>query len=282
MLVLGCHMSSVGGYALMVRQCKAMDANTLAFFTRNPRSGRCKPQDPMDISAATQLMRHYHIGPFVAHGPYIMNLCGRNEEVRGFSREVLEDDLRRLSVFPGGFYNIHPGSHVGQGVEQGIEYIAQALRKALEPDYPVTILLETMAGKGSEMGRSFEELRLILDAVGSPKVGICMDTCHVFDAGYDLAGNAAGVFEEFDRVIGLDRLKALHLNDSMSCCGSHKDRHERIGQGKIGIDAFQHILDDPALAGKPMILETPNNLDGYEREIKMLRRMGSIYKETTF
>lgn len=282
MLVLGCHMSSVSGYSTMVRQCKVMDANTLAFFTRNPRSGRCKPQDPIDVSNAAQLMRHYRIGPFVAHGPYIMNLCGRNEEVRGFSREVLEDDLRRLSVFPGNFYNIHPGSHVGQGVEQGIDYIAQALRKALEPDYPVTVLLETMAGKGSEMGRSFEEMRLILDAVGSPKVGICMDTCHVFDAGYDLAGNLDGILEEFDRVVGLDRLMALHLNDSMSPCGSHKDRHERIGQGKIGIEAFQRIVDHPSLAGKPMILETPNNLDGYEREIKMLRRMGSIYKETTF
>lgn len=282
MLVLGCHMSSVSGYGVMVRQCKVMDANTLAFFTRNPRSGRCKPQDPYDVSAALQLMHHYQIGPMVAHGPYIMNLCGRNEEVRGFAEKILEDDLRRLSVFPGSFYNIHPGNHVGQGVEQGIEYIAQALRKALAPDYPVTILLETMSGKGSEIGRSFEEMRMILDAVGNPKVGVCMDTCHVFDAGYDLAGNVAGVFEEFDRVVGLERLKALHLNDSMNSCGSHKDRHERIGQGKIGIDAFQYILDDPALNGKPMILETPNNLDGYEREIKMLRRMGSIYKETTF
>ncbi len=281
MLLLGCHLSAARGYSPMVRQAETMGANTFAFFTRNPRGARAKDDDPIDVAMAQKLLQCYCMGPFVAHGAYTMNLCGRSEEQRDFACKMLEDDLRKLSAFPGNFYNFHPGSHVGQGVEKGIEYIARALRKALEPDYPVTILLETMAGKGSEIGGNFEELRFLLDAVGSSRLGICMDTCHVSDAGYDLAENLDGVLEEFDRVIGLDRLKALHLNDSMNGCGSRKDRHERIGDGALGLETFRRIVNHPVLVGKPMILETPNELDGYQREIAMLRRLGSIYKENT-
>ena len=282
MLCIGCHLSAARGYTPMVRQSAVMDANTFAFFTRNPRGGRRKAGDSFDTEAARQMLAYYCFGPLVAHGPYIMNLCGRNEEVRSFSAEILEEDLRKLSELPGNYYNIHPGCHVGQGVEAGIDYIAKALRKALEPDYPVTVLLETMSGKGSEIGRSFEELRDILDAVGSDRLGVCLDTCHVNDAGYDLSGDLEGVLAEFDRVIGLDRLKALHLNDSMNVRGSHKDRHERIGQGTLGIETFQKIVTHPALVGKPMILETPNELDGYRREIFMLRRLSNgIEQEDT-
>ena len=255
----------------MIRQAMAMDADTFAFFTRNPRGSRSKKEDPTDSTAAVQMLRLGNFGPVVAHGAYTMNLCTAKPEDRAFAEEILADDLRRMAALPGNFYNFHPGSHVGQGTEQGIEQIAQALRRAMEPNYPVTVLLETMAGKGSEVGSSFEELRAILDAVGRDDLGVCLDTCHVYDAGYDIKNDLDGVLEEFDRVIGLNRLKALHLNDTKNPIRSHKDRHEKIGEGYLGKETFARIVRHPKLLGKPMILETPNELDGYTREIALLR-----------
>ena len=257
----------------MVRQAMSMDADTFAFFTRNPRGSRSKKEDLTDTNAAVQMLRLGHFGPVVAHGAYTMNLCTAKPEDRAFAEEILADDLRRMAALPGNFYNFHPGSHVGQGTEQGIEQIAQALRRAMEPNYPVTVLLETMAGKGSEVGSSFEELRAILDAVGRDDLGVCLDTCHVYDAGYDIKNDLDGVLEEFDRVIGLKRLKALHLNDTKNPFCSHKDRHEKIGEGFLGEETFARIVHHPKLRGKPMILETPNELDGYTREIALLRAL---------
>ena len=271
MLTVGCHLSASKGYAAMVRQAMELDANTFAFFTRNPRGSSAKAENPKDEARARELLSENGFGPLVAHGAYTMNLCTADAEARDFAASVLADDLRRMAALPGNFYNFHPGSHVGQGADVGIAYIAQALRKALEPDYPVTVLLETMAGKGSEIGGRFEELRAILDAVGSTRVGICLDTCHVYDGGYDIVNDLDGVLAEFDRVIGLDRLKALHLNDSKNPFASHKDRHECIGKGSLGVETFRKIVNHPALRGKPMILETPNELPGYAQEIALLR-----------
>ena len=271
MLTLGCHLSASKGYAAMVRQAVELDANTFAFFTRNPRGSSARAENPSDAAEARALLERHRFGPLVAHGAYTMNLCSAKEDARAFASEVLADDLRRMAVLPGNFYNFHPGSHVGQGTEAGIEQIALALRRALEPDYPVTVLLETMAGKGSEVGGRFEELRAILDAVGSPRVGVCLDTCHVYDGGYDIVNDLDGVLKEFDRVIGLDRLKALHLNDSKNPFASHKDRHECIGKGSLGLDTFRRIVKHPLLQGMPMILETPNELPGYRQEIALLR-----------
>lgn len=273
MLTVGCHLSASKGYAAMARQAMQLDANTFAFFTRNPRGSSAKAENPKDEAHARELLSENGFGPLVAHGAYTMNLCTAEEEAREFAASVLADDLRRMAALPGNFYNFHPGSHVGQGVDAGIAYIAQALRKALEPDYPVTVLLETMAGKGSEIGGRFEELRAILDAVGSARVGVCLDTCHVYDGGYDIVNDLDGVLTEFDRVIGLDRLKALHLNDSRNTFASHKDRHECIGKGSLGVETFRKIVNHPALRGRPMILETPNELPGYAREIALLRRL---------
>ena len=270
-MYFGCHLSASRGYCTMVRQAMSMDADTFAFFTRNPRGSRSKKEDLTDTNAAVQMLRLGHFGPVVAHGAYTMNLCTAKPEDRAFDEEILADDLRRMAALPGNFYNFHPGSHVGQGTEQGIEQIAQALRRAMEPNYPVTVLLETMAGKGSEVGSSFEELRAILDAVGRDDLGVCLDTCHVYDAGYDIKNDLDGVLEEFDRVIGLNRLKALHLNDTKNPIRSHKDRHEKIGEGYLGKETFARIVRHPKLLGKPMILETPNELDGYTREIALLR-----------
>ena len=264
MLTVGCHLSASKGYAAMVRQAMQLDANTFAFFTRNPRGSSAKAENPKDAAHARELLSENGFGPLVAHGAYTMNLCTADEEAREFAASVLADDLRRMTALPGNFYNFHPGSHVGQGVDAGIAYIAQALRKALEPDYPVTVLLETMAGKGSEIGGRFE---------GSAKVGVCLDTCHVYDGGYDIVNDLDGVLTEFDRVIGLDRLKALHLNDSRNPFASHKDRHECIGKGSLGVETFRKIVNHPALRGRPMILETPNELPGYAREIALLRRL---------
>ena len=272
-MYLGCHLSASDGNAAMVRTACAIGANTFAFFTRNPRGSRAKPEDPADAQAARALLEEHHFGPLVAHGAYTMNLCTADPEARSFAAEVLADDLRRMAALPGNFYNFHPGSHTGRGVEAGIEDIAAALRKALEPDYPVTVLLETMAGKGSEIGRSFEELKHIMDAVGSPALGVCLDTCHVYDAGYDIVNDLDGVLGEFDRVIGLDRLKALHLNDSKNPFSSHKDRHECIGHGSLGLETFRHIVNHPLLKDKPMILETPNELPGYQAEIALLHSL---------
>lgn len=271
----GCHLSASGGYTAMVNTALSIGADTFAYFTRNPRGSQAKKEDPTDIRKAAAMLEENRFGPLVAHGAYTMNLCTKDPEARRFAGEVLEDDLRRVAVLPGNFYNFHPGSHVGQGVEAGIEYIAQALRNALRHDYPVTVLLETMAGKGSEIGGRFEELKAILDAVGSDKVGVCLDTCHVYDGGYDIVNDLDGVLREFDRVIGLGRLCALHLNDSKNPFLSHKDRHECLGQGSLGLQTVRNIVNHPALKGKPMILETPNELPGYQKEIEILRSLQS-------
>ncbi len=273
MLYAGCHLSNSAGNLAMVETARSIGANTFAFFTRNPRGSQAKKEDPVDSAKAVEALKEYDFGPLVAHGAYTMNLCTAEESGREFAASVLCDDLRRMAALPGNYYNFHPGSHVGQGSEQGIEYIVKALKKALEPGYPVTVLLETMAGKGSEIGGTFEELKAILDGIGSDAVGVCLDSCHVYDAGYDIVHDLDGVLQEFDRVIGLYRLKALHLNDSKNPFGSHKDRHELLGQGSLGADTFRAIVNHPALKGLPMILETPNDLPGYGREIAMLRQM---------
>ena len=275
MLYLGCHLSASGGNVAMVKTALKIGANTFAFFTRNPRGSKAKKEDPADSAAAMKLLEEHQFGKLVAHGAYTMNLCTADQEARAFACDVLCDDLRRMAALPGQYYNFHPGSHVGPGVEAGIDYISEAVKKALEPDYPVTVLLETMACKGSEIGGRFEELKSIIDAVGSDKVGVCLDTCHVYDGGYDIVNNLDGVLAEFDRVVGLDRLKALHLNDSKNPFASHKDRHECIGQGSLGIDTFKAIVNHPLLAGKSMILETPNELPGYQKEIELLRSFNS-------
>ena len=270
-MYLGCHLSASAGYAAMVETASSIGANTFAFFTRNPRGSRAKQENPQDAARAAELLRERRFGPLVAHGAYTMNLCTADPEARAFAADVLLDDLRRMAAIPGNFYNFHPGSHTGQGTAQGIEYISAALRRSLEPGYPVTVLLETMAGKGSEVGGRFEELKAIIDAVGSNRVGVCLDTCHVYDGGYDIVNDLDGVLAEFDRVIGLDRLKALHLNDSKNPFHSHKDRHECIGQGSLGLKTFETIVNHPALKNLPMILETPNELPGYAKEIALMR-----------
>ena len=269
----GCHLSASGGNAAMVKTALSIGANTFAFFTRNPRGSKAKPEDPADAAKAAAMLEENHFGKLVAHGAYTMNLCTADADARAFAAGILEDALRRMAALPGNFYNFHPGSHVGQGTQAGIDYIAAALKNALRHDYPVTVLLETMAGKGSEIGGRFEELRDILDAVGSENVGVCLDTCHVYDGGYDIVNDLNGVLAEFDRVIGLDRLHALHLNDSKNPFASHKDRHECLGKGSLGLETFRRIVNHPQLKDKPMILETPNELPGYAGEIKILREM---------
>ena len=269
----GCHLSASGGNAAMVKTALSIGANTFAFFTRNPRGSKAKPEDPADAAKAAAMLEENHFGKLVAHGAYTMNLCTADADARAFAAGILEDDLRRMAALPGNFYNFHPGSHVGQGTQAGIDYIAAALKNALRHDYPVTVLLETMAGKGSEIGGRFEELKDILDAVGSENVGVCLDTCHVYDGGYDIVNDLDGVLAEFDRVIGLDRLHALHLNDSKNPFASHKDRHECLGKGSLGLETFRRIVNHPHLKDKPMILETPNELPGYAGAIKILREM---------
>ena len=273
MLYLGCHLSATAGNLAMVRTAQSIGANTFAFFTRNPRGSKAKKEDPADCIAAVKAMEEAKFGKLVAHGAYTMNLCTADPEARAFAAGVLADDLRRMAALPGNFYNFHPGSHVGQGTDTGISQIVDALKAALEPGYPVTVLLETMSGKGSEIGGRFEELKQIIDGVGSDRVGVCLDTCHVYDGGYDIVQNLDGVLAEFDRVVGLDKLCALHLNDSKNPFASHKDRHECIGHGSLGIETFEKIVNHPLLAGKPMILETPNELPGYAAEIALLQGM---------
>lgn len=268
---IGCHLSASLGDTGMVKTALDIGANTFAFFTRNPRGSRARQEDPEDARRAMELMADNGFGRLVAHGAYTMNLCTKDPESRKFAAGLLEDDLKRMAFLPGNFYNFHPGSHVGQGEEAATEYIASALREAMAPGYPVKVLLETMAGKGSEMGCTFEQMKNIIDASGRDDIGICMDTCHVYDAGYDIKDNLDGVLEEFDRILGLDRLCALHLNDSKNPFCSHKDRHEKIGEGSLGIDTFRAIMTHPVLGRLPMILETPNELPGYRREIALLR-----------
>ena len=273
MLYVGCHLSASAGNLEMVKTAQSIGANTFAFFTRNPRGSRAKAEDPVDCEKAVAALKELQFGKLVAHGAYTMNLCTAEARYREFATSVLCDDLRRMAALPGNYYNFHPGSHVGQGTDTGISQICDALKKALEPGYPVTVLLETMAGKGSEIGGRFEELKAIIDGVGSDDIGVCLDSCHVHDAGYDIVNDLDGVLAEFDRVIGLDKLKALHLNDSKNPFASHKDRHELLGDGNLGLETFRRIVNHPYLKTLPMILETPNELSGYAREISLLRQM---------
>ena len=270
---IGCHLSSSKGFAAMGRQALELGADTFQFFTRNPRGSRAKDLDEADAAALTALMAEHRFAPVVAHAPYTLNLCGAREENRAFALETMADDLRRLEHLPGQLYNFHPGSHVGQGEETGTALIAAGLNALLRPDQTTTVLLETMSGKGSEVGGSFESLRAILDRVElGEKVGVCLDTCHVWDAGYDIAADLDGVLAEFDRLLGLDRLRAIHLNDSKNPLGSRKDRHACIGEGCIGLEALVRVVRHPALRDLPFCLETPNDLAGYAREIALLRR----------
>ena len=272
MLYLGCHLSSSKGFAAMGRTALSIGANTFQFFTRNPRGGAAKEIVPADAAALVQMQDAGEIGRIVAHAPYTLNPCAKEEKTLEFARNTMKDDLRRMEYVPGNYYNFHPGSHVGQGVEAGVAWIAAALNKVMFDGQQTTVLLETMSGKGSEVGGRFEELREILDRCERPeRLGVCLDTCHVHDAGYDLVNDLDGVLTEFDRVIGLSRLRALHINDSKNPCGAHKDRHEVIGGGYIGLEALRRVVWPPALTGLPMVLETPNELSGYAAEIRLLR-----------
>lgn len=274
MLTIGCHLSTSKGYAAMGKQALTIGANTFQFFTRNPRGGKAKAIDEKDIKEFLEIAKANEIDVILAHAPYTLNACSADEKVREFAILTMEDDLRRMEYTPGNLYNFHPGSHVGQGVQIGIEYISAMLNQLLKPAQTTTVLLETMAGKGSEIGRSFEELREILNKIElQDKMGVCLDTCHVYDAGYDIVNNLDGVLEEFDQIIGLDKLKAIHLNDSKNPMESHKDRHEKIGEGFIGIEAMERIIKHPKLRELPFFLETPNEIEGYEREIQMLKAL---------
>lgn len=272
MLYIGNHTTSSKGYAAMARQMIKNGGNTFAFFTRNPRGGKAKNIDEKDVAKFLELSKENEFGKIVAHAPYTMNCAAAREDLREFARETMKDDLKRMEYTPGNYYNFHPGSHVGQGSEAGIAKIAEILNDVLTEEQSTTVLLETMAGKGSEVGRSFQEIRAIIDLVDrKDKLGVCLDTCHVWDGGYDIVGNLDGVLKEFDEVIGLGRLKAVHLNDSMNGLGSHKDRHAPIGEGCIGLEALVRVISHPALKGIPFILETPNDDEGWTKEIALLR-----------
>ncbi len=272
MLHIGCHLSAAKGFVAMGRQALAINADTFQFFTRNPRGGNAKVLDPQDALGLRKLMEENAFAPILAHAPYTLNGCSGDEDVRAFAIRTMRDDLQRMEYLPGNMYNFHPGSHVGQGVERGIEQIAAMLDAMPLDDLHTTVLLETMAGKGSEIGGKFEELRAILDAARlGDRLGVCLDTCHVYDAGYDIVGDLDGVLARFDAVIGLHRLRAIHLNDSKNPFASHKDRHEKIGRGSIGLETFVRIVNHPLLRKLPFYLETPNELDGYAVEIAMLR-----------
>lgn len=274
MLYIGCHLSPSAGLRAMGETALSIGATTFQFFTRNPRGSRAKPIDPDDAAALLALCRDNGFGPLVAHAPYTINPCSKDERTREFAHMTLADDLRRMELLPGNLYNFHPGSHTGQGVETGITLIADTLNAILTPESHTTVLLETMAGKGTEIGGRFEELREILDRVTpGAQMGVCLDTCHVSDAGYDIVHDLDGVLTEFDRVIGLDRLKAVHVNDSLNPCGARKDRHARIGEGTLGQETFRRVVNHPALRRLPMVLETPNALPGYAHEIALLRTM---------
>lgn len=276
MLTIGAHLSASKGYTAMLRQAKEIGANTFQFFTRNPRGGSAKAIDEKDVETFLELMREENFPVILAHAPYTLNCCSAKPETREFALNTFADDLKRMEYTPNQLYNFHPGSHVGQGVEVGIEQISEILNKVLFEDMTTTVLLETMAGKGSEIGRSFQELKAIIDRVElDNKIGVCLDTCHVHEGGYDIVNHLDSVLDEFDRVLGLDRLKAIHLNDSKNPISAHKDRHEKIGDGYIGLDAIERIINNPALKDLPFFLETPNELDGYEKEIALLR---SLYK----
>ena len=285
---IGCHLSSSGGYLAMAQTAVSIGANVVQFFTRNPRGGAAKPIDPRDVAAFRDYAAANGIGPILAHAPYTLNAAAAEPRIREFAEETMADDLRRLALTPGAMYNFHPGSHVGQGAETGVELISSMLARILAAataDGAVvgtTVLLETMAGKGSEVGRTFEEIRALIDATETgfrggdapdTRLGVCLDTCHVWDGGYDIVGELDGVLDEFDKVVGLDRLKAIHLNDSMNVLGAHKDRHEKIGKGKIGLDGLAAVINHPKLRDLPFYLETPCDLQGYKEEIALLRSL---------
>ena len=277
MFRIGCHLSVSKGYEAMAKDALTVGANTFQFFTRNPRGGSAKPIDKKDIAAFLKIAGENDFAFFLAHAPYTINVCAADARIRKFARDTMADDLLRMEYMPRSLYNFHPGSHVSQGAEAGIELIIDALNEILKPEQTITVLLETMSGKGSEIGRSFEELRTIIDGVKlKEKMGVCLDTCHIYDAGYDIVGNLDGVIDEFDNIIGLDRLKAIHLNDSKNPFESHKDRHETIGNGSIGIETLTQIINHPRLRHLPFYLETPNELPGYAEEIKLLK---SLYVE---
>ena len=277
MLTIGCHLSASKGYLDMAKTAVKLNANTFQFFTRNPRGGAAKPIDEEDIKKFHEFAKENGITKILAHAPYTLNACSADESIREFALNTMIDDIRRMEYTPNQMYNFHPGSHVKQGAEVGIQLISDQLNKVIYPEMTTTILLETMAGKGSEVGRTFEEIRQIIDRTElNEKLGVCLDTCHVYDGEYDIVNNLDGVLEEFDKVIGLDRLKAIHINDSKNPFAAHKDRHEKIGEGSIGIEAFERIINHPSLRELPFYLETPNELDGYKEEIELLRK---LYKE---
>lgn len=272
MLHIGCHLSSVKGFEHMGKEALSIGADTFQFFTRNPRGGKAKEISLQDVENFLKLAEEHNFAKLVAHAPYTLNPCSAAEKVREFAYTAMADDMKRMELIPGNYYNFHPGSHVGQGVEKGIELITELLNKIITPEQSTIILLETMAGKGSEIGGKFEELKAIIDGVEiKEKLGVCMDTCHVSDAGYNIKEDLEGVLSEFDEVVGLERLYALHINDSQNPLGAHKDRHAKIGEGYLGLDAIAAVINHPKLKGLPCILETPNELEGYGREIKMLK-----------
>ncbi|MDR2120559.1 MAG: deoxyribonuclease IV [Tannerella sp.] len=272
MFRIGCHLSASKGFFAMGREAIRIGANTFQFFTRNPRGGSAREIDEKDVAAFLALAKENDISPIVAHAPYTLNACAADAGIRRFAFETMADDLRRMEYVPGNFYNFHPGSHVQQGAETGIRMIAEMLNRILKPEQSTVVLLETMAGKGSEVGRTFDELRAIIDRVEPNNLlGVCLDTCHIFDGGYDVVERLDEIVAEFDRVIGLERLRAVHLNDSLNTLGSHKDRHAKIGEGKIGLEAITRIINHPALRHLPFNLETPNEIDGYAAEIKLLK-----------
>ena len=274
MLRIGCHLSSSKGFLHMGKEAVQIGANTFQFFTRNPRGSKAKEIDEKDVQAYHKFAEEHGISRILAHAPYTLNPCSKDEHTREFALMTMEDDLKRMEYVPGNCYNFHPGSHVGQGAEEGIRLIADTLNQILKKEQHTTVLLETMTGKGTEVGRSFEEIRAILDKIDlKDHMGVCLDTCHVYDAGYDIVNHLDQVLEEFDAVIGLERLKAIHMNDSKNPFASHKDRHEKIGEGSLGTETFRQMVNHPLLAGIPIYLETPNELDGYAREIQMLRDM---------
>ena len=277
MLKIGCHLSVSKGFYEMGKEAVKINANTIQFFTRNPRGGAAKPIDEEDVKKFLELAKEHKIESLLAHAPYTLNAAAADESIQKKKKNTMADDLKRMEHFPNSYYNFHPGSHVKQGVELGTKYIVDMLNAILKEEQSTLVLLETMAGKGSEIGRTFEEIRTIIDRVNlNNHLGVCLDTCHIFDGGYDIVNNLNEVLEEFDNVIGLDRLKAIHLNDSLNTLGSHKDRHAKIGEGNIGIEAITRIINHPKLRNLPFFLETPNDLEGYGKEIKLLR---SLYKD---
>lgn len=272
MFTIGCHLSASKGYLAMAKQAVSIGANTFQFFTRNPRGGKAKKINEDDIKAFLQYSKEQGINRILAHAPYTLNACSADSGIREFAKNTMKDDLKRMEYTPGNYYNFHPGSHVGQGVEVGIDFIAEMLNEILTKEQTTTVLLETMSGKGSEVGRNFEELKAIIDKVKlKDKLGVCLDTCHIWDGGYDVVNNFDGVLDEFDKIIGLEKLKAIHLNDSKNDLASHKDRHEKIGEGKIGLNAISKIINNDRIRELPFYLETPNEIEGYEREIKLLK-----------